>query len=194
MVLKQINLIIGANGAGKSYLLKEIREIRLNNPNSLYTYGHYLPHIVKALRLVDRNIHGVTVKETPIRINLIPYSKGKEPLVLSGGAIHLLKMFNGLLSNNSNYMFIDGIEKDLHYSILEGLWAILFTMSAHLGTKIYATTHSIDCINSFIRVKLKNDHIPACLIRLEKNNTVYTHKTFNDETLQAAFELNGDLR
>jgi hypothetical protein len=91
-------------------------------------------------------------------------------------------------------MYIDGIEEDLHHTVFVGLWKVLFTLAHQLDTKIYATTHSIDCINAFIKVKLSQDHISSCLVRIDSGTSGGVYKEFNNETLRAAIELNGDLR
>ncbi|NPA50375.1 MAG: ATP-binding protein, partial [Epsilonproteobacteria bacterium] len=60
-----------------------------------------------------------------------------------------------LISSENGILFIDEIENGIHYTNLDKLWEIILTISKEQNVQVFATTHSIECIQSYARVAKK---------------------------------------
>jgi len=66
-----------------------------------------------------------------------------------------------LYSAKNHCVFLDEIENGIHYTNLDKLWEIILTISKEQNVQVFATTHSIECIESYARVakKLEDEEI-----------------------------------
>ena len=76
-------------------------------------------------------------------------------------------------------MLLDEFETGLHYSVQEKLWDIIFMLSEKLSIQVFVTTHSDDCINSFVKSNQKAT-TKGQIIRLEKRQDNICAKVFDD--------------
>ncbi len=60
-----------------------------------------------------------------------------------------------LINSENGILFIDEIENGIHYTNFDKLWEIILTISKEQNVQVFATTHSIECIQSYARVAKK---------------------------------------
>jgi predicted ATP-dependent endonuclease of OLD family len=84
-----------------------------------------------------------------------------------------------LLNCKDGVLLLDEFETGLHYSVQEKLWDIIFMLSEKLKIQVFVTTHSNDCINSFVKSKI-NATVNGQVIRLEKQQDDICAKVFDD--------------
>ena len=71
------------------------------------------------------------------------------PLASMGDGIRrLLALSLSAIASGGGYLLVDEVDTGLHYSIMSRMWEILIETAVRLGTQVFATTHSQDCINS----------------------------------------------
>ena len=76
-----------------------------------------------------------------------------------------------LYADENGYLFIDEVENGIHYSMLDKLWEIIFTLSKEMNVQVFATTHSRECIESYCRVAEKLQDQDISFTTLVKNKT-----------------------
>jgi len=132
--------------------------------------------VIRALKIIEPNIERLTFvnNNTTARQERIPVIKLKNepniiPLKSMGDGINrILTIILALINSDKGFLLIDEFENGLHYSVQEKLWEIIFDLASELNIQIFATTHSLDCINSFEKVLNSQTDINDCkLIRLD---------------------------
>jgi AAA15 family ATPase/GTPase len=88
---------------------------------------------------------------------------------LGDGMIRVLQLALKLISAQGGFLLIDEFENGLHYSVQENVWRLLFEMAEKLDIQVFATTHSWDCIESFVSVAQQKTEADAVLFRMGKS-------------------------
>ncbi|CAC9629713.1 hypothetical protein [uncultured Gammaproteobacteria bacterium] len=86
------------------------------------------------------------------------------------GIRHFINIFVILLSNKSDTIYLDEIDNGIHYSKLDELWEVILQTSKELDVQVFATTHSKECIESYVRVAKKLEDTGAGLIEFGKKD------------------------
>jgi AAA15 family ATPase/GTPase len=117
-------------------------------------------HIVlNILKIVDPSLEAIeSFSLGQPTIFLKQKNKKRLPISLFGDAINRITMIIlKLINNQQKILLIDEIENGLHYSIYQELWHKLFSLCQEMNVQIFATTHSLEMIQSFAAVGLQND-------------------------------------
>lgn len=160
--------------------------------------------IITALKIIDPNIENINFlsEESNNRLNRIKkrvpfvvFSSSSEKLRLTSmgdGINRVLTIILALLNSKDGFLLIDEFENGLHYSVQSQLWEIIFHLSDKLNVQVFATTHSDDCIKSFIESDTQNI---GKLIRLENLDGDIKSIAFNDkDRLSFAIQNNIEVR
>ena len=165
--------------------------------------------IIKALNIIEPGIDAINflMDEYKVesrsyreraelqRVPYIIYSNNKERVRLSSmgdGINRILTIILALLNAKDGYLLVDEFDSGLHYSVQTKLWKIIYSLSQSLNVQVFATTHSNDCIKSFVEADTDN---LGKLIRLEDIEGKITAVPFNDkERLQFAVNQNIEIR
>ncbi len=89
-------------------------------------------------------------------------------------------------SQGENRLMIDEIDTGVHYLKLPEMWSIIFRLAEETGVQIFATTHSLDCIQAFVEAGLNStlkDNLR--LIELEE----FTTKSGQNKQVANAYDL-----
>ncbi len=151
--------------------------------------------VIRALKIIEPNIERLTFinNNTTARRERIPVIKLKNeanviPLKSMGDGINrILTIILALTNSDNGYLLIDEFENGFHYSVQEKLWDIIFDLSTELNIQIFATTHSLDCINSFEQILNKRkDNMDCRLIRLDITNGLIKQVEYDANELTIA--------
>ena len=110
-----------------------------------------------AVRDIDSRIPFVVLKDSPKKYQLS---------TMGDGINRILTIILSMLNCQNGILLIDEFENGLHYSVQTNLWRLICRLSSELNIQVFATTHSQDCIKSFLTATSNYD--TARLIRLEK--------------------------
>lgn len=137
--------------------------------------------LIDALKIIDPHITAINFLYDATRSNLrarrtsdvrVPFvvcdgMEGKYRLSSMGDGINrILTIVLSMLNCKDGVLLIDEFENGLHYSVQTDLWRLICRLSRELNIQVFATTHSQDCIKSFLKA---TDDISeeVRLIRLE---------------------------
>jgi len=95
---------------------------------------------------------------------------------LGDGTRHLVSIITSFFVAENGYLFIDEIDNGIHYSQLDDIWNIIFSLAKKFNVQIFSTTHSKECIESFNRIQKKDNDIQSAYFELAKN--IKTDKIF----------------
>lgn len=124
--------------------------------------------VIRALKIVDSNVEGLAFVKDPDLISRAPRSKDTRvaivklktepsPIPLNSmgdGMLRILQLILAVFPARGGMLLIDEFENGLHYSVQEEVWKLIFQLAKELDIQVFATTHSLDCIQSFTKVAL----------------------------------------
>jgi AAA15 family ATPase/GTPase len=154
--------------------------------------------VLKLLQILDSSIQEVdsfSIGEPTLYLR--SSNKRRLPISLYGDAIiKATTIILKLINNNPKILLIDEIENGIHYTNQREFWRTLFRLSTELDTQIFATTHSLEMIQSFGDVGLEIDEEMSAyfeLARHPKTNKIIGIKR-DVETLKYALEHGKGVR
>lgn len=134
----------------------------------------YERELIRALQIVEPRIVAINfLKNTYARKN---YGQDRIPFVLldngqryqlssmGDGINRILTIILSLLNCEDGIFLVDEFENGLHYSVQTELWEVIKSIANSLNIQVFATTHSNDCIRSFIESGASTD---GSVFRLE---------------------------
>lgn len=109
--------------------------------------------VLKMIKMLDDSIENIRTY-SHIEPTLYLQKKNQKrgfPISLFGDAIYrVVEITLEILNEEHNVIFIDEIENGIHYTSQKKFWEALFHLSKELKTLIFATTHSLEMIKSFM--------------------------------------------
>lgn len=147
-----VNLFAGRNNVGKSLLLRKLAD--QGDALDLYASPPSFPiGIKKDLSAFDDNLElnkiiwtggwpkfMITMKREKRTVELNKLGKGINKFV---DILIKLRCCRGTL------VALDDIDSGIHYENFELLWRLIFQQHIDFGTQIFASTHSLECIEAF---------------------------------------------
>lgn len=140
------------------------------------------PYLIQALHIIDSRIEAINflkdirplssarVEDTRVPFVVLSGSTEKYRLSTMGDGINrVLTIILSLLNSRGGILLIDEFENGLHYSVQQELWKLISSLASQLDVQVFATTHSNDCIKSFLLAT--KDSGDSRLIRLEKRES-----------------------
>lgn len=140
------------------------------------------PELIKALHIIDNRIEAINFLKDIRPASLGRNEDNRVPfVVLSGksdkyrlstmgdGINRVLTIILSLLNSRGGILMIDEFENGLHYSVQRELWGLISDLARKLDVQVFATTHSNDCIKSFLHATGESGK--SRLIRLEKRDS-----------------------
>lgn len=111
------------------------------------------------------------------------------------GLKHYISIICTLYACENGQLFIDEIDNGIHYTQLEKLWEIIFSISKEVNCQVFATTHSKEMINAFAKVskKLSNENISFIELGRNKENEIKSI-TMDYERFQREINSGNEIR
>ena len=109
----------------------------------------------------------------------------REITEFGNGVKHLISIIVSLFKTENGYLFVDKIDNGIHYTQLDKLWETIITLASDLNVQLFATTHSKECIDSYIRVNqsiFQTDMTFTALSRLKNGNISAIVRNYDDFT------------
>lgn len=87
-----------------------------------------------------------------------------------------ISMICALYACENGYLFVDEIDNGIHYTQLDRLWEIILTLSKQTNCQVFASTHSKEMIDSFVRTakRLGEQDISYTLLVKNQNQEIKT--------------------
>lgn len=149
--------------------------------------------VIQALQTIDKNVQDIQLGANGgvfVDIGL----SSLLPIPLMGKGIEkILAIITTISTLRNGFFIIDEFENGLHHTSMKQLWTVLFELCRKRNIQLFATTHSYECIESFIGQA--EDENALAIIRLEKDD-VGNHSAIHitSETAKSAIEQRWELR
>lgn len=111
------------------------------------------------------------------------------------GFLRCLYMMVLILSGESSKLMIDEIDTGVHFSKLKEVWKSVITLCQELNVQLFATTHSLECIETYIEAsKELNSENDIRLIELKEYHSKIYSNTLRYDSVVASFDSKIELR
>jgi len=110
--------------------------------------------VLQAIRYVEPDIEGILPiqKRGGFKVKL----KGNDTPVpigsLGDGMWRALALAVALVQSKDGFLLVDEIDTGLHYSVMSSIWKMIFETAKKHNIQVFATTHSLDCVNSLASI------------------------------------------
>ena len=151
-----------------------------------------------ALRLIEPSVDKVAARgEAEDRHFVIRLKGNKEPRRLGSlgdGMRHMLALALHLVPAQNGYLLIDEIDTGLHFSVMTKMWRMLIESAKRLNVQIFATTHSMDCIQALAEVHQQMKLTPEDLMLHRLVAGMDKTTCYTPDELVAVAEFQGEVR
>lgn len=148
-------------------LTREFDKARLNEKDN---------DVLKAFQIIDSSIIAVESFSVPEpTIYLKRQGEKRLPLSLFGDAMNrIADIILKIINNQDSVLLIDEIENGIHHSSQIAFWDFLYKLADRLNVQIFATTHSLEMTEAFIKAGVDRQDSAAHfeLVRHEKTNKI----------------------
>jgi len=111
------------------------------------------------------------------------------------GIKHYVAVVCAIKAISNGVIFIDEIENGIHYTQLDSLWENILTASKAQNKQVFATTHSKECIEAYMRAAKKLEDKDITFIRLSRlQNGQIKASTLDYELLENSMEQDHEVR
>ena len=191
--------IKAANGKNVSFIPSFLRVSNrdLTNEFDKARLNERDDEVLKAFKSIDNSITEVesfSIGEPTIYLKR--EGKSRLPLSLFGDAINrIADIILKIVNTENSTVLIDEIENGIHHSNQVYFWNILYKLANELNVQIFATTHSLEMTQAFIKAGLEYQNSAAHfeLVRQAKTGKIVAIKRDLD-TLDYGISHNEEVR
>jgi predicted ATPase len=153
--------------------------------------------IIQILQIIEPGLESLTVRHIG-NVPIIYGDVGKKrliPLALMGdGMGRLLGIALSIPQAQDGILLVDEVENGLHHTVMSKVWRAIADLAREYNVQIFATTHSEECIRAAHRAFNASERYDFALHRLERVEQAIRAITFDRETLDAAIEMDAEVR
>ncbi|AQR66321.1 hypothetical protein BXU06_15675 [Aquaspirillum sp. LM1] len=118
---------------------------------------------------------------------------------MGDGMLRVLQIVLKVFSAQGGLLLIDEFENGLHYSVQERVWGLIFELAEQLDIQVFATTHSWDCIESFINTAIEYQNSEGVLFRMGRSARISDRgrviaTVFDEEQIQNITQTDVEVR
>jgi len=153
--------------------------------------------VLEALKVIEPRLRDLAVVVTssgPMIHGDIGIGKLIPLPLLGDGMARLASLVLAIGNAPNGVVLVDEIENGLHHTILPQVWKAIWRVARQFNTQIFATTHSLECIKAAHKTFSQTEQYDFRLHRLERVNKTLRVVTYDQETLEAAIEMNLEVR
>ena len=160
--------------------------------------GNYTTQdLLSALQIVEPRLRRVTTISGPSG-SLLHGDVGLTrmvPLPLLGEGLVRLTCYLAAIANSANgFVLIDEIDNGFHHSVLDKVWRAIGQAASRVGTQVFATTHSFECIRAAHHAFAEAEKRDFRLHRLERSGEGIRAVSYDDESLDTAIQAELEVR
>ena len=118
----------------------------------------------------------------------------KQPInMVSTGITKILSILLGMANQGGGIILIDEMENGIYWDRLSSIWGALLTFARRYDIQLFATTHSMECLEAAAQVAKDHDKEFA-LMRIERDNGESVVRQFTGKAFRSAIGQGGEIR
>jgi hypothetical protein len=155
--------------------------------------------VTEALQIIEPSIERVASLSramgrgapSPIIVRLRG-SEARVPIGSMGdGLKRLLVLSVNLVTSAGGCLFVDEIDTGLHYSVIAKMWRLLIETARRLDVQVFASTHSLDCLQALAGVCEEKPDIAGevAVHRIQKDHETATRYAASELAIAIRHEM-----
>lgn len=193
--LGQFNLIVGDNGTGKTYLMKDLvnrrkgyqfepfehipsNEIAKFYINKIHKINEIQSMFLKNMQVFIPGISfiGAIILYNKARIYINEGGRNLELDNYGDGTKKIFKIMLSIALHENTFLAIENIDSHIHYSKLQEFWRIVIQFADKFNVQLFATTYNEESIVAFAEVvkceEMEHFKDKMRLVKLLKNASI----------------------
>ena len=154
--------------------------------------------LIEDLRLIMpgiRDVETIVDKDGPYILATTDENLRLPLQALGGGIVRLFHILAAIRTAEAGMVLLDEVEIGLHHSVLRDFWKRLRRLALELKVQVFATTHSLECVDAAVSVFENDpDELAVHSLRRRADGSGIVAATFRGETLLGAREVNLEIR
>lgn len=154
--------------------------------------------VLQTLRYIEPRVERLLARGEGEQRSFWVRLKGQKELVrlssVGDGMRHLLALALNVAMSANRYLLIDEIDLGLHHSVMAKMWRMLIESARRLNIQIFATTHSIDCINALAEVQKELNLTPEDLMLHRLEADLHQTISYTPEEIVDAAKYDAEVR
>ncbi|MEN6553718.1 MAG: AAA family ATPase [Methanobacterium sp.] len=150
--------------------------------------------IINVLKKIMPSLIDITLGNEGIIYCDIGYDRYLPLNVMGDGMIHILAIVLALSNSQNGVVLIDEIETGFYFDYQELLWDTIFETAKEFNVQVFATTHSLECVNALINSYTKFNSGNLRLFRIENRQKEFKIKAYGYEKLKTSIEGGWEVR
>lgn len=151
--------------------------------------------VVSLLKEIEPQISDLRLNE----VGLLEADNGLPGLIpvnlMGGGIVKMLSVSLAMLDSKDGIVLIDEIENGLQHSAQKTLWKAVFSWAQELNIQVFATTHSLECVNAFCSsIETSLFESEAKLFRIERKDEKFRAVEYTKDILSESLESDWEVR
>ncbi|MDR3272723.1 MAG: ATP-binding protein, partial [Flavobacteriaceae bacterium] len=155
-------------------------------------------NLIRTLQVIDKKITDVELRQNfdDLENVFLLSFENKDEFVpvnyLGDGFKRIFYIALKTLSLKGKRIMIDEIETGIHHSRQKDFWLSIIKICQEMDVQLFATTHSRECLNSFIEIANKIEIADnARVISMQEEDSVVKTYTYFAKNLDTDFEYRG---
>ncbi len=107
--------------------------------------------VLRALQAIEPRLQDIeenSVSGAPMIWGDIGLSELVPLSAMGGGMVRIVSLALTMAMTEGGVLLVDEIESGIHHAVLADVWRVIDDMSRDLGTQVFATTHSYECLRA----------------------------------------------
>ena len=153
--------------------------------------------IIKVLRQIEPSLKDLSLGVGDIIYCDIGLNRLVPLNVMGDGMVRLLSIILTISDTENGIVLIDEIENGFHYTSQDILWNTIFAAAKEYNVQIFATTHSMECVNAFSSSYYSlygENEDKIRLFRIEKKDDSLKAISYDYRTLKVSLERDWEVR
>ncbi len=153
--------------------------------------------VVRFLRIVEPRLQRLAVQYRgglPVIYGDIDLPRLIPVPLMGQGMGRLLQIALAIPDARNGIVLIDELENGIHHSIMQSVWTGIAELARANRVQVFATTHSRECIDAALAAFNADPTADFALHRLESTSDGIRAMTYNLDLLQAALEVDAEVR
>tara|TARA_A100001015_G_scaffold319784_1_gene443856 strand:- start:53 stop:1129 length:1077 start_codon:yes stop_codon:yes gene_type:complete len=157
-----------------------------------------LDYIIDVLKIIEPDLTDIRLGVNGLIFCDVGYKKLIPINAMGDGIQKLLSLILAMYYSRNGAIFIDEFENGIYFSKFPQIWNTLLKASHNFNCQIFATTHSIEAINSFAKLSKDSDlfskYEDVKLFRVEQYKDEHEIISFNKNILLNSLEKGFEIR
>jgi AAA15 family ATPase/GTPase len=152
-----------------------------------------IPKVVSVLKTIEPKVLDLRLAENySVIVEIDDLRQMISASLLGDGMVRLLAIIIAIVRTKDGIVLIDEVDSGFHTSVLDKVWEIIFESAKEFNVQVFATTHSHECLEAFVKHESTDDDRRLYRLSRRENETHVT--AYKREEILASLDMDLEVR